>query len=242
MSTILYGLVWYVFLVPILQSFIPFSYFWRFAKEYLHGEPTSWNPKTDRLLLTFSFFFTGFSIMVSRQILKGETEDSLSLTLLNVFSLTVFLLFTGMLFYLRRKDLKKFSEAKFTLTMPSSNIKDSKKMSYGNVIPNTIKMKIFESLRKYSFIDDDLSQDDFEIQFLVEPIRLNMTVPAFREFYNLLTQNFPKLKRIKQKDFVKLFINSRKEDFYDIDQFGKSSVPTSRLSTDLNLIFKDLKR
>lgn len=127
MSTILYGLVWYVFLVPILQSFIPFSYFWRFAKEYLHGEPTSWNPKTDRLLLTFSFFFTGFSVMVSRQILKGETEDSICLTLLNVLSLTVFLLFTGMLFYLRHKDVKKFSEAQFTLTMPSSKVKDSKK-------------------------------------------------------------------------------------------------------------------
>ena len=115
-------------------------------------------------------------------------------------------------------------------------------MSYEDVIPSEIKIKIFESLRKYSFIDDELSQDDFEIQFLVEPIRLNMTVPAFREFYNLLAQHFPKLGRMKQKDFVKLFINSKKGDFYDIKQFGSTSAPISRLSTDLNLIFRDLKK
>lgn len=113
----------------------------------------------------------------------------------------------------------------------------------GNSIINELSDKQLEKIL-YFFEDKDilkekLSLSDFKDKFLNKPILINAEVPVFREFYNHLKDR----KEVKIPNitiFLKVFINSEKNEPFTYGQFTKKAKPISKLSNEIIQLFEKL--
>ena len=104
---------------------------------------------------------------------------------------------------------------------------------------DAIVRKIYDLLLQYQYISDDMKWEEFFQKFLREPIVLDMGVPSFRYFYNLLFDKF-KIRRIKHKEFGSLFIKKLDNSPYDIEQFRKEKNPLPKDRHVLDEIFNKI--
>lgn len=215
-------------------------YFKRFASEYLDNRPSSWDPNYDRKILAFSIVFTSGSMILARSIWSGETEHSWFLTLFCLSCIIVFSLINPFIFKLKQMDEKQKTKLQENTVIPSQIIYEEKAEDYSHLISEKLKVSLFEGLRKFNFIDDDMDREFFIEFFLKHPIVLNLKVPALREFYNLLLKHQPQLNVIKPGSFIKFFIKAKTGEIYNKKQFQKTACPTSDLSEELHQIFKNL--
>lgn len=104
---------------------------------------------------------------------------------------------------------------------------------------DVIVRKMYDLLLQYQYISDDMKWEEFFQKFLREPIVLDMRMPSFRYFYNLLFDKF-KIRRIKHKEFVSLFIKKSDNIPYKIKQFQKTGYPLPKDRYVLDEIFNKI--
>lgn len=228
-ETLNYVLVIYLWVAIGTQIGFIFYYYIKFFYEFLAGNSLSWNPKFDRLLLTCSFIFLIGSIFLYLQIMN---ENSWWRVTLYMFVISIFTLLIIVIFRYGTKESKSQN------IVHVNNSKSKKLQNFGEMISDKIKSNIYFNFKTYSLINDDLLLEEFQNKFLKEPIELNMGVPAFREFFNLLLKNEKELKGLKPSKFCELFINSKTNKTFDINQFGKTQYPVSNISEELHRVFE----
>ena len=122
------------------------------------------------------------------------------------------------------------------------NIKNNlKKVEYGKLDrPHNEKIeKIYSFIKGNDFISETITKESFIKDFLINPIELNFSVPALRDFYNAFYNYFENLQILRPNEFILLFINSKTGKEYDLKQFSKSQEPNSREYEMINKFFKE---
>lgn len=113
----------------------------------------------------------------------------------------------------------------------------------GNSIINKLSEKQLEKILYFfedkGILKEKLSLSDFKDKFLNKPILISTDVPILREFYNHLKDR----KEVKIPNitiFLKVFINSEKNEPFNYKQFTKDAKPISKLSNEIIQLFEKL--
>lgn len=187
--------------LPIIQALLSMNYFQRFAYEYLSNKPLSWNPDHDRSALTFSVFFTGFSIYLMREIWHGKTEDSWFLTISYLALIFMFTFFTLISIRLIKRE-KRLSFKKVSIANVIVNVNSIEKEK----IKQSFLTILNKEFKRFDLLDDDFNLDEFESN----PPKLNITNADFYILHKIYVQKFQK---ITLKDFCSHFKNKNGEFF-----------------------------
>lgn len=102
--------------------------------------------------------------------------------------------------------------------------------------------QLFHFLKKENVILDSMNCECFLRDFLRIPIKLNFSVRACRDFYNIFYSYYSHLKVPKPNEFTKLFINTKNGELYKVGLFSKSQLPQSKQYEKIIEFFADLKK
>lgn len=256
-----------LFVLIFIQAYYIEGYLRGYAYKFFSGENLSWNPKHDRMALWGSLIFFITSLLLLSEIFYYKTDDYDSIwPYYDYYAPYVYIVmiffFTSFIYYIIKTTNKiKNKEAVEKAAKEEKNVnnnitidklyskeiitakEEKKKLNaqYDNRkgMDDVIVRKMYDLLLQYQYISDDMKWEEFFQKFLREPIVLDMGVPSFRYFYNLLFDKF-KIRRIKHKEFVSLFIKKLDNSPYDVEQFRKEKNPSPKDRHVLDEIFNKI--
>ena len=236
-----------LFVLIFIQAYYIEGYLRGYAYKFFSGENLSWNPKHDRMALWGSLIFFITSLLLLSEIFYYKTDDYDSIWPYYdyyapyapyVYIVMIFF-FTYFIYYI----IKTTNKIKNKEAVEKAAKEEKKKLNVQNDnrkgMDDAIVRKIYDLLLQYQYISDDMKWEEFFQKFLREPIVLDMGVPSFRYFYNLLFDKF-KIRRIKHKEFVSLFIKKLDNSPYDVEQFRKEKNPSPKDRHVLDEIFNKI--
>lgn len=157
METIfIYIILFLSMVLPLVQIALSANYFKRFAFEYLDNRPVSWNPNYDRKILVFTIVFGLASILISKQIWQGKTEESLFLTVTYLCIIGVMFGLTYTILKLQKEEIKK-------LEIKKVDYISEKFFEYD---PGTILNLSDYLLSTGKIKEDDIAESDFLAVFM----------------------------------------------------------------------------
>ena len=124
--------------------------------DYLDNRPVSWNPNYDRKILVFTIVFGLASILISKQIWQGKTEESLFLTVTYLCIIGVMFGLTYTILKLQKEEIKK-------LEIKKVDYISEKFFEYD---PGTILNLSDYLLSTGKIKEDDIAESDFLAVFM----------------------------------------------------------------------------